>query len=310
MYLSCIAFTFLMTLSADLFGEKEIIFPEAAAIAAGLWLAPKMPWKTDLKRIFLLISFNAFIGTLTTAFLPVPIYIKAAIMMIMSFAEMAVFKTSFAPIISAAVLPVYLGTASLVYPISAVILAGIAIMGRLIFEKAGLLEKNEFTAVRTDKKYYLNRAFCLAAALLIMLPPITFGKPFYAAPPLLVGFAELCSPDSKARKNPIGILAIIGFAAICGEFSRFFLAQKLGLPLALCTLAAAALVFGAMSVSGIYFPPAAAAAVLPMIIGEKSLSEYAFQLTAGFAVMTAVSLLAFRDEKIQSSDESECSDSV
>ncbi|HAG13192.1 MAG TPA: hypothetical protein DCG49_04940, partial [Ruminococcus sp.] len=47
-----------------LLGDREIIFPEMAAIAAGLFLAPRLPWETDLKRILLFLAIGAVTGML------------------------------------------------------------------------------------------------------------------------------------------------------------------------------------------------------------------------------------------------------
>ena len=63
-----------MVFAAEISGEKEIIFPEVAAIACGAFIAPKMPWVTNYIRMFICIAICAVLGVLIVMFLPVPLW--------------------------------------------------------------------------------------------------------------------------------------------------------------------------------------------------------------------------------------------
>ena len=62
-----------MTGAAELFREREILFPEAAAIALGALAAPRLAWRTDKAGILVAIALCACIGVVIVRFLPLPL---------------------------------------------------------------------------------------------------------------------------------------------------------------------------------------------------------------------------------------------
>ncbi len=62
-----------MTGAAELFREREILFPEAAAIALGALAAPRLAWRTDKAGILVTIALCACIGVVIVRFLPLPL---------------------------------------------------------------------------------------------------------------------------------------------------------------------------------------------------------------------------------------------
>ena len=62
-----------MTGATELFREREILFPEAAAIALGALAAPRLAWKTDKAGILVTIALCACIGVVIVRFLPLPL---------------------------------------------------------------------------------------------------------------------------------------------------------------------------------------------------------------------------------------------
>lgn len=66
-------------------------------------------------------------------------------------------RTSFAPLISAGVLPVMLESKSMVYPIAAMALTGLLVLLRLALEQGGQKEKAPFTPLPPpDKSQWLR----------------------------------------------------------------------------------------------------------------------------------------------------------
>lgn len=128
----------LMTAAAELSGEKEILFPEIAAIAAGALIAPKFAWKTSKLRLFVLICIGAVMGLLISMFVPLTLGAKLCIAFLAASLLFQFSGTTFAPVISSVVLPVMLGTNSAIYPIAAAVLTLLIIMERLLIEKLGI----------------------------------------------------------------------------------------------------------------------------------------------------------------------------
>ena len=98
----------LMTAAACLLGNKEIIFPEIAAIAVGGLIAPKMVWNTNKRRILFFITLCAVLGVGIVRYVPLPLWMQMAMAFFISQIIFIYSGTSFAPMISAIVLPVML----------------------------------------------------------------------------------------------------------------------------------------------------------------------------------------------------------
>ena len=66
--MACFLLTvFLMVLLSIVAGEREIIFPEVGAIAAGMFLTPHRSWMTNGRRMFLLLLVCGIIGKIGRA---------------------------------------------------------------------------------------------------------------------------------------------------------------------------------------------------------------------------------------------------
>ena len=60
----------IMVGSAEIFGEKEIIFPEITAVAMGALIAPVQSWNTSRTRLFAAIVSVAVAGVCIVRFIP------------------------------------------------------------------------------------------------------------------------------------------------------------------------------------------------------------------------------------------------
>lgn len=200
-------------------------------------------------------------------------------------------RTSFAPMISAAALPVLMDTESIIYPISAVSMTVLTVLAQLTLEKCGRREREEFTPLPFPGKFrWVSAAVRTACAAVIAVPVLLLGWNFCVAPPLLVAFTEFSNPESRARKNPVRTVLIITGCALCGAAFRLGLCTFLGLPLTVAGVLAVAAALAIMRIAGQYIPPAGALAVLPMIIPEKALLIYPAEIFAGSAVFMLMAL--------------------
>lgn len=278
----------LMTAAAEFSGEKEILFPEIAAIAAGALIAPKFAWKTSKLRLFVLICIGSVLGLLISMFVPLALSVKLCIAF---FAASLLFQfsgTTFAPVISSVVLPVMLGTNSVIYPIAAAMLTFLILMERMLTEKLGIAEKSEFSPEPMPDKNTLVRlaARWFVGSIAIVLAVGT-GVGFAVAPPLLVAFTEFCRKDSAVRKKPAAITLLIVGCALVGTVCRSVF-TLLGWKMFAAAGVTMLIVCIIMKSAKLFVPPAAALSVLAFPIPEEAVVTYPLQIAAGTIIFVLV----------------------
>lgn len=271
--------------AAELLSEKEIIFPEIAALAVGALVAPKQAWKTNRIRMLFFIGINAVGGVLIVRLLPVPLWLKITAAFVLSQAIYLYSGTTFAPMISAMVLPVLLGTESWVYPIAAVCLTGGILLLQLLLEKTEVRQTELFVSVPLPGKRELFHSVLRAACVCILaFIAIKADIRFAIAPPLLVAFTEFSKPENKARKTPVKTVLLIFFCASAGSLCRWGLTMVLGLPLTVAAVTAAVCMLLLLFGFGRYLPPAGAMTVLAMLIPAEAVPLYPIQVLIGVSV--------------------------
>lgn len=270
-----------MTAAAELSGEKEILFPEIAAIAAGALIAPKFAWKTSKLRLFVLICIGSVMGLLISMFVPFSVSVKLCVAFLAASLLFRFSGTTFAPVISSVVLPVMLGTDSAIYPIAAAVLTLLILMERLLIEKLGIAEKSEFPPEPMPDK---NAIILLAARWLIgsiaIFLAVGNGFGYAAAPPLLVAFTEFCRKDSAVRKRTVSITLLIVGCALVGAVCRFVF-TLLGWKMFIAAGMTMLIVCIIMKSAKLFVPPAAALSVLAFLIPEEAVVTYHLQIAAG-----------------------------
>lgn len=295
-YLFGILMAFVMVFIAEISGEKEIIFPEICALTIGAWVSEQQPWKTNKRRIFLLMSIASLFGVLIVRYLSIPLVFQVCICFGFTGFILTLFRTNFVPIISACILPVYLGTKSWIYPISVMVMALIIIIAQWLMEKFHLRPANNFKPCRFRiKKQIIKWSKLLLVFGLISLIPFKTHQIYFLAPPLIVMFTELSNPQSPARKKPWYIIGLMTFGAFTGCFLRYILNVQLGLPLYVSTAIACIILFIALNKVKINFPPAGAILLIPMILNKNLLLLFPVEVFIGAVVLSFASLLLFRE---------------
>jgi len=277
----------LMTGLSEFFENSEIIFPEMAAIAIGALLAPEFAWNTSKIRILIFISICAVLGVLIVKFLSIPIGLQLCFAFFLAQMIFIFSGTSFAPMISALVLPVMLQTDSPVYLLSAFGFTVLILFFRSICEKIGLVQKKEFTPLGIPDKNMILQAFLrIFAGCLLILPAVMLDFRFAVAPPLLVAFTEFCKSDSPAEKKKFLIWSLILSCALTGCFCRYALSS---LPICIPAMLTILLVFLIMRKIKLFLPPAAAISILAYLIPENLIFFYPLQIAAGTAILLFLS---------------------
>lgn len=127
-YLSALVMILLMIEVAELFNEKEIIFPEMAALTIGMWIVNKRVWRVKYWQMLLLMTLGACAGVLIVLYSPFSLIINVAIAFLGAAIGLLLTRASLFPLISACVLPVLLRTESWIYPLSVFVMTLIIIV--------------------------------------------------------------------------------------------------------------------------------------------------------------------------------------
>ena len=276
-----------MVLAAEVLEEQEIIFPEVAAIAIGVFLAQTLSWKVSYIRMAVCIELCALLGVGIVLYVPLPLWGQILLAYLASQLVFMLSGTSFAPMISAAVLPVLLKTNSIVYPVSALCLTLLIILIRRIFERRSIKSINTYNPVPLPQKkdwiVFLFRTVFVAA-----LAPLCVAAhaKFCIAPPLLVAFTELCRPNCPAANKMTRVVLLVSLCAAFGAAVRYVLVMHFALPLWLAALAIGLILILLVEAFKLHFPPAGAMAVLALLIPQEALPLYPLQVLIGITVLS------------------------
>lgn len=301
-YITTLLLVGLMVGIAELLNEKEIIFPEITALAVGYMVAQKRSWKVNGKRMLLLITICATVGVLIVRYSRLTLFPQMIIAF--SFAQILFMfsGTTFAPFVSAIVLPVMMQTKSFIYPISAVILTIFVIGFHQLFLKMKIREDEEYIPVMLNSKDdIIDTALRIVCVAIVGFVAIYFDFKFVIAPPLLVAFTEFSRPRNKVRNKPIKTVLVISGCALVGSFSRYLFTIKLDLPLTISALIATLVMLLILTYTKMYMPPVGAITILSMIIPQNSVITYPIQIFIGSVVIILLSRVFFmwrQDKKL------------
>ncbi|MCH4192281.1 MAG: hypothetical protein LKF52_08230 [Butyrivibrio sp.] len=284
----------LMVGFSEYFTEKEILFPEIAALSIGYLLSPKRSWKVSGPRMLLLISLCAFLGICIVRFLPGSLWLQITIAFFIGQMILLFSGTTLAPMISAIVLPVLLQSESLIYPLSAAFLTGMILLVHCLLEYLKLRPHEVFHALplpcERDLAACLLRTGFVCLLCRILLP---HGWSYLIAPPLLVAFTEMSASGSRIRKMPVRTIFLFTFCALDGTLCRAILQLMFGLPLTCAAVVSVLILLFVIHRSRMYLPPAGAIVLLSMLIPAEILPFFPVEVAAGSIVLTLISLLFF-----------------
>jgi len=281
-----------MVYASELAHEKEIIFPEIAAIAVGALLSPTITWHTDKKRILILIMVCASLGMTIVFVVPGTLWLKFVIAYAVSQIILSLSGTGFAPMVSAIVLPVMLGTRTPLYLLSAFLFTTIILLVRTVFEKTSVCNRISYQPLERQPFVFLIKKI-MVASVIIFIAIIT-GFPYVVAPPVLVAFTEFAYSKSAARPHPFKTVSLISLCALSGTFCRYTITSVAGLPLTLAAVLAMTISIILIYSFRMYLPPAGALTLLAMLIPRAALAIYPVSVFAGVSIFMLISGWVFR----------------
>ncbi|MDD3320382.1 MAG: HPP family protein [Paludibacter sp.] len=275
-------------------GEKEIIFPEVAALILGLWIIDKKVWTISRPMVVLLMTVSALFGIFLVRYSPLPILANIAISFTFTSLCLFVTSTTLIPITSASMLPVLLGTNSFVYPLSVFSMSLLLVCIQWFFEIKGL---HKVVCFNSNKSPYRQSPWHWIKLLLwlifIAVIPVYTGKMYFIVPPLVVTFVEFSSSSAGFRNRPVQIFFVLVASAILGTFFQYTLHIVLGLSEVNTALLLFACFFLLIEVVAKPFAPAAAIALIPMIIPQQNVLSYPLQVAGGAAMFLLVAMVFF-----------------
>ena len=297
-----VMFVTLMVAAAELSGEREIIFPEITALAIGYIVAEKRSWHVNSIRIVVLITLCAIAGVLIVRSRFAGILTEILIAFALCQLIFMYSGTTFAPFVSAVILPITMQTESFVYPASAFVLTLIIVALHTLFLKCGIRSDEDYVPKRLNSKTdYIDAVLRVISVGIVGAVAFMSGYKFVIAPPLLVAFTEFSRPGNKACNKPFKTIAVVTLCAVIGAVCRYFINISLGMPLTVAAAVAAVLLLAVIHKSRMFMPPAGSITILAMIIPETAVMTFPVQILCGVGSFMLLTHIIFksRHDKLQ-----------
>lgn len=297
--------------------QREIIFPEIAALALGAWVMKMSPWKSSIFDFWLSPTLAALTGTLIVRFFPYAPFFMLTGAFCLVILQLKLFRSNVLPSISAAVLAVITRSESWCYPLSVCVLTGIIALGRYVLDRSDsrkyngglLMEPIPNTAEGNGAlSGWLQLSKLLAGVAFVSAIAVGSDNLFMVAPPLLVAFVELSKPGGTLLDRAGKILGLLVFAALNGVLWLALINTVLHWPLWIFAGLSTATVFLAFHALQLPFPPAVAIALLPAILPQGSLWSYPLQVLLGSAAFIVIGKVSFAHAEQASEIENSSSD--
>ncbi len=263
--LSVALFLTLMVVVADVSGQSEVIFPEAAALCVGLWLMPKAVWNVRGWQIPLYLTAAATIGLALNLLLPAGFEVRFALAFVIVMGLLRLVRCNMYPTVSAAMLPVLVGTTSWLYPACVLVISALLALGRSWLRQE---ERPEYHPFGGGQLVLLTVAVCLPLVVTHCAPIPTIR--FLAVPPLVVTMIEFANRRSGFRERPWTIWGLIVAAATLGTLTGLLFHHRWGLPMAVGTFVTVPLML-LLFKRFKPFAPALAIAIVPALLPCEAL---------------------------------------
>lgn len=285
------AFLVAMVAASQAIPCEEVLFPETAAILCGAWIQPRQAWNINRPRMLVLMSVGSVFGLLLNLLVPWGLWGKAILGYAFCALCMNLAAADMTPMLSAAILPVLLGTDSWTYPVAVTTLVALVCLGQVLLERAGLRERIDYRPLAFKPRVALaSWGRRLLAFALLSAPAYLTGNPLFAVPPLLVAFTELTRPDFTLRARPWRAWAVLACAGLVGSLGRAVV-ETAGVPLPLMVavcFAALVLVWNGLST---WLPPAGAVVLLSFLVPYAGPLTFGIEVAVGAAAWVAVAML-------------------
>ena len=287
-----------MTLVADLTGDREIIFPEIGALCIGLWIVDKHVWLVKRWQIPVLFLISSVIGVLIVKFITLHLVFQLLIGYILISLVLMFSRTSITPAVSACMLPVLMQVDTWVYPITVLILTTLLVAGQKLLEKIEFRNPAEKDFTFSVGKSYKDKIIRMLELSLMMLPlifvAVFFDCKLLVVPPLIVTLIEFSNSASGFRLRPKSTWLLIVACATIGALGEIVLHQYFNLPQVIPSAVVSASVLTIFYITKRYFAPAMALSLVPMIIPDNQVLMFPLFVALGAVYFILMPKLFFR----------------
>jgi hypothetical protein len=258
---------------ASALGTHEIIFPEGAALAMGIWVVGLPGWSVSRWRVAVLPALFAAAGVCLLR-LGLSTTATAILVLTLGLLALQALGTRLAPALSAAVLPVVFDVRAWSYPA--------AVLAISLVVAAGMTWRHAILAPPPPEgvRRYAWRTIAgswLVIALWILVAVEALGLSSVAiAPPLFVSALEWLGRGSLRASDGVRRWAVLVGAGLAGSVA-VAVVPVAWLGGALAVIATIAL----MRVLATPHPPALAIALIPQILDATSVAGFTLAIAAG-----------------------------
>jgi len=294
-YVFSVFMVMLMVGIAEWTGEKEIIFPEMAALVVGLWVIDKRVWKVGRWQLIGLMTAGAVAGVCIVRYSTLPLLCNLCLAFAFAACCLLFSRATLIPLISACMLPVLLHTETWIYPSTVFLLSAVLVAGQRLMEKGGLRRETDYVLPgREWKKEIFRWAALLFWVSLVAALSISCGCSYFIIPPLIVTFTEIVNSKAGFRNRPMQVFLFLVTGAALGTAFQIIGHTFLHLPETVVALLIICCLFAVFEWTGKYFAPAGALALIPLIVPQEGVHWLPLQAAAGAALFIAIGMLVFQ----------------
>jgi hypothetical protein len=263
---------------ASALGTHEIIFPEGAALAMGIWVVGLPGWSASRWRLATLPALFASGGVLLLSF-DLPATVATVVAVTAALLGLQAFGTRLAPAMSAAVLPVVFDVRAWSYPAAVLTISVVVTVGMARWPAAGGAEMARRRAAHSTGSYpwRVVTGAWLVIVLWIVAGGELLGLPSAAlAPPLFVSALEWLGRGSLVAEYGVRRWTLLVGAGLAGS-GAVELVPVAWIGGALAVVATIAL----MRLLATPHPPALAIALIPQILDTSNPLRFTLAVAAG-----------------------------
>lgn len=294
-YICAMTMILLMIGTAEWLGEKEIIFPEMAALTIGMWIVDKRVWQVTRTQMVILLTLGALAGVCIVRYSTFPLLANLAFAFSFAAICLTLSRSTLIPLLSACMLPVLLGTVSWVYPLAVFVMSLLVAVGQKGLETLRLREAVQYVPVMRSWSERLQRWLMLLLLMLCVASLAIYSSNLYfILPPLIVTYVEFANSKAGFRNRPVQVLLVLFSAAIIGVFFQWVGHYYLHVPEFVIALLIFICLFTIFEFLGKFFAPAGAIALIPMIVPREGLLWLPLQVLTGATIFIGLAMICFQ----------------
>ena len=230
-YIYALLMILLMVGTAEILKEKEIIFPEMAALTIGMWIVDKRVWRIKRWQMPVLMTIGAYVGISIVRFSSLPLVFNLILAFMFAALCLLLTQSSLFPLISACILPVLLKTESWIYPLSVFIMSLIIVLIQKWMEGNDLRKATVYEPLERNWKTDVLRWLSILLSVFVICCLAIYTSNFYfIIPPLIVAYVEFVNSKAGFRNRPLLTILLLVTGALIGTLFQLIGYCYLGLP--------------------------------------------------------------------------------